>query len=95
MKLVAANRIEGVNTLTGKGKGTSTAFVGDIFEVDKSEEQRLIDLGAATEYRREDPLAGIDDGEEKKPARKPAARKGKSQKAEDGSDTANEEDLGL
>jgi len=96
MKLVANSKIQGVKTLSGKGKGTSVAFAGDIFEVAASEEQRLIDLGVAVKYSREDPL-GEDESVEKKPARKASAGKGKvnSEKAEDGSDTASNEDLGL
>jgi len=94
MKLVANSKIQGVKALSGKGKGTSAAFAGDIFEVDASEEQRLIDLGVAVKYSREDPL-GEDNDAEKKPARKTPARKGKSEKADDGSDTASSEDLGL
>jgi hypothetical protein len=97
MKLIANSCIQGVKTLSGKGKGGTTAFAGDIFETAKSEEQRLIKLGVATEYVRDDPLADYDE----KPARKTVARKPKvekpekPEKAEDGSDTADESDMGL
>ena len=98
MKLVANSKVQGVKSLSGKGKGTNVAFAGDIFEVGASEEQRLIDLGVAVKYSREDPLD--EDGDvEKKPARKAPARKApagkgkvKSEKAKDGSDTVSTED---
>jgi hypothetical protein len=102
MKLVANSCIQGVKALSGKGKGGTTAFAGDIFEADKSEEQRLIKLGVATEYVRDDPLADYDEKPARKPvARKPVTRKSKvekaeeAEKAEDGSDTADEADMGL
>jgi len=97
MKLEALNRVQGVKVLAGKGKGTKSAMVGDVFEIsNQAEAERLISLGAAKEYTVEDKLAGSDDGTPKKSSgRKTTGRKSSAQKAEDGSDTADENDLGL
>jgi len=98
MKLEAVNRVQGVKVLAGKGKGGKTAHAGDVFEAKTdAEAKRLIDLGAAKEYVVEDKLA---DSEESKPkrntgGRKAATKKTGGQKAEDGSDTADDSDLGL
>lgn len=95
MKLKALNRVEGVKVLTGKGKGGTTAYAGNIFETTSTAEaERLIDLGAAEQYVVKDELA--DEGGEKKPApKKTTTRKSGGKKAEDGSDTADDNDLGL
>lgn len=95
MKLKALNRVEGVKVLTGKGKGGTTAYAGNIFETTSTAEaERLIDLGAAEKYVVKDELA--DEGDGKKPApKKPTTRKSGGKKAEDGSDTADDNDLGL
>lgn len=101
MKLEALNRVQGVKVLAGKGKGDKTAFVGDIFEAkDTSEGERLVAIGAAKKYVVEDKLAGSEEKPEKKaagkaPAKKAAGQKSGDQKAEDGSDTADDSDLGL
>lgn len=100
MKLEAINRIEGVNVLAGKGQGTITAYPGDVFEVkDAKEAKRLIDKDAAQEYVVQDKLADSKKTAAQKPVttRKAAGKKGSTadQKAEDGSDTASDEDLGL
>lgn len=106
MKLKALNRVEGVKVLTGKGKGGTTAYAGNIFETTSTAEaERLIDLGAAEKYVVKDELADENTGEGSTPkkastkkttAKKTTAKKtGGAQKAEDGSDTADESDLGL
>jgi len=97
MKLEALNRVQGVKVLAGKGKGGKTAYAGDVFEAKTdAEAERLIENGAAREYVVEDKLAGSEEPTAKKPGgRKPAAKKSGGQKADDGSDTADDSDLGL
>ena len=107
MKLEAINRVQGVKVLDGKGEGTDTAHAGDIFEArNDAEAKRLIKLEAAKEYKVEDRLADKG-GKPKAPAKKSTGTKSAAkkstgeakpsgeQKAEDGSDTADESDLGL
>lgn len=100
MKLEALNRVQGVKVLAGKGKGGKTAYAGDVFEAKTdAEAERLIENGAAREYVVEDKLAGSKEPAEpatQKPrGRKSAAKKSDGQKADDGSDTADDSDLGL
>lgn len=97
MKLEALNRVQGVKVLAGKGKGGKTAYAGDVFEAKTdAEAERLIENGAAREYVVEDKLAGSEEPATQKPrGRKSAAKKSDGQKADDGSDTADDSDLGL
>jgi len=100
MKLTAINRVQGVKVLVGKGKGGNTAYANDVFEPKTTAEgERLVELGVAVEYKVHDPLADAEAEEggktKKTTTRKTATKKTGGQKAEDGSDTANDEDLGL